>query len=145
MDCQPHPQRAPVGEAGQPGVAPMGKACAEVTVLLFSTLLSIRGLYIYTIPMYIDAKGLKSVCLCVSTGAWGSWWLPSFCDPAFVIGVVQARTHSRHPAQAGTVVMDTVFPSAYEQIMDKAKGLSVRTFALANAVVGNTVVGAPRA
>ncbi len=40
--------------------------------------------------------------------------------------------------------MDTTFPSAYEQIMDKAKGLSVRTFALANAVVGTTVVGAPR-
>ena len=48
-------------------------------------------------------------------------------------------------AQAGTVVMDTTFPSAYEQIMEKAKGLSVRTFALANAVVGNTVIGAPRA
>lgn len=47
--------------------------------------------------------------------------------------------------QAGTVVMDTTFPSAYEQIMEKAKGLSVRTFALANAVVGNTVIGAPRA
>ena len=41
--------------------------------------------------------------------------------------------------------MDTTFPSAYEQIMEKAKGLSVRTFALANAVVGNTVIGAPRA
>ncbi len=51
----------------------------------------------------------------------------------------------RGAAQAGTVVMDTTFPSAYEQIMDKAKGLSVRTFALANAVVGNAVVGAPRA
>ena len=48
-------------------------------------------------------------------------------------------------AQSGTVVMDTTFPSAYEQIMVKAKGLSVRTFALADAVVGNTVIGAPRA
>lgn len=44
--------------------------------------------------------------------------------------------------QKGTVVMDSSFPSAYEAIIDKTKGLSVRTFMLANAVVGTTTAPA---
>jgi translation initiation factor 3 subunit E len=48
-----------------------------------------------------------------------------------------ARLNAKIDSQAGTVVMGMQFPSAYEQIMEKAKGLSQRTFQLANAVVGN--------
>ena len=36
------------------------------------------------------------------------------------------------------MIMDSSFPSAYESIIEKTKGLSVRTFMLANAVVGTT-------
>ena len=39
--------------------------------------------------------------------------------------------------QAGTVVMGTSFPTPYEAVVDKTKGLSVRTFMLANAVSPN--------
>ena len=44
--------------------------------------------------------------------------------------------------QEGTVIMDTSFPSAYESIIDKTKGLSVRTFMLANAIVGTSTAAA---
>jgi translation initiation factor 3 subunit E len=42
--------------------------------------------------------------------------------------------------QAGTVVMGMQFPSTYENLIEKAKGLSTRTFVLANAVVGAATV-----
>ena len=45
-------------------------------------------------------------------------------------------------SQEGTVIMDTSFPSAYEAIIDKTKGLSVRTFMLANAIVGTSAAAA---
>ncbi|KAK9810213.1 hypothetical protein WJX72_006728 [[Myrmecia] bisecta] len=51
-----------------------------------------------------------------------------------------ARLNAKIDSQAGTVVMGMSFPTPYEQIIEKAKGLSLRTFMLANAVVG-----APRA
>lgn len=35
--------------------------------------------------------------------------------------------------------MGLQFPTAYENLVEKAKGLSTRTFVLANAVVGQTV------
>ena len=47
-----------------------------------------------------------------------------------------ARLNAKIDSQAGTVVMGMQFPSAYEQVMEKAKGLSQRTFVLANLVVG---------
>ncbi|CAL5227383.1 g10334 [Coccomyxa viridis] len=47
-----------------------------------------------------------------------------------------ARLNAKIDSQAGTVVMGMQFPSAYEQVMDKAKALSQRTFMLANLVVG---------
>lgn len=47
-----------------------------------------------------------------------------------------ARLNAKIDSQAGTVVMGMEFPSAYEQVMEKAKGLSQRTFVLANLVVG---------
>jgi translation initiation factor 3 subunit E len=51
-----------------------------------------------------------------------------------------ARLNAKIDSKAGSVVMGTSFPTAYEQITETAKGLSARTFMLANAVVG-----APRA
>ena len=51
-----------------------------------------------------------------------------------------ARLNAKIDSQAGTVVMNMSFPTPTEQITDKAKDLSMRTFMLANAVVG-----APRA
>ena len=51
-----------------------------------------------------------------------------------------ARLNAKIDSQAGTVVMNMSFPSPTEQITEKAKDLSMRTFMLANAVVG-----APRA
>ena len=45
-----------------------------------------------------------------------------------------ARLNAKIDSAAGTVVMGTTFPTAYEQIMDNAKALSSRTFMLANAV-----------
>ena len=51
-----------------------------------------------------------------------------------------ARLNAKIDSQAGTVVMNMSFPTPAEQITEKAKDLSMRTFMLANAVVG-----APRA
>ncbi|DBA99728.1 hypothetical protein WJX82_004228 [Trebouxia sp. C0006] len=51
-----------------------------------------------------------------------------------------ARLNAKVDSQAGTVVMNMTFPTPTEQITEKAKDLSMRTFMLANAVVG-----APRA
>ncbi len=51
-----------------------------------------------------------------------------------------ARLNAKIDSQAGTVVMNMTFPTPTEQITEKAKDLSMRTFMLANAVVG-----APRA
>ena len=82
-------------------------------------------------------------------------WLSVFCDERlalkvdlssqsaekWIVNLIRnARLNAKIDSQAGTVVMGVEFPSAHEQIMEKAKGLSVRTFSLANAVVG-----APRA
>jgi translation initiation factor 3 subunit E len=50
-----------------------------------------------------------------------------------------ARLNAKIDSQAGTVVMNTTFPTVYEHIIEKAKDLSVRTFHLA------TAVGAARA
>ena len=51
-----------------------------------------------------------------------------------------ARLNAKIDSKAGTVVMNMSFPTPAEQITEKAKDLSMRTFMLANAVVG-----APRA
>lgn len=45
-----------------------------------------------------------------------------------------ARLNAKIDSAAGTVVMGTTFPTAYEQILENAKGLSARTFMLASAV-----------
>ncbi len=47
-----------------------------------------------------------------------------------------ARLNAKIDAKAGTVVMGIQTPTSYEAVLDKAKGLSARTFMLANAVVG---------
>ncbi len=48
----------------------------------------------------------------------------------------QARLNAKIDSKAGTVVMGTQASSIQDQLIEKAKGLSVRTFVLANAVVG---------
>ena len=50
--------------------------------------------------------------------------------------ILNARLNARIDSKAGTVVMGSQSASVSEQLVDKAKQLSVRTFALANAVVG---------
>lgn len=47
-----------------------------------------------------------------------------------------ARLNARIDSKAGTVVIQTQTLSAYEQLLEKARGLSLRTFGLANTVVG---------
>lgn len=47
-----------------------------------------------------------------------------------------ARLNAKIDSKAGTVVMQTAAQSAYEQLLDKARGLGLRTFALANTVSG---------
>jgi translation initiation factor 3 subunit E len=48
----------------------------------------------------------------------------------------KARLNAKIDSKAGTVVVQNQTPGAYEQLLDKARGLSVRTFAVANTVVG---------
>lgn len=48
----------------------------------------------------------------------------------------QAKLNAKIDAQAGTVVMGTQAQSAHEQLVDKAKMLSVRTYMLANNLLG---------
>lgn len=45
-----------------------------------------------------------------------------------------ARLNAKINSAEGTVVMGTVFQTAYEQNLENAKSLSERTFMLANAV-----------
>mmetsp|Transcript_48980 Transcript_48980/g.156828 ORF Transcript_48980/g.156828 Transcript_48980/m.156828 type:complete len:345 (+) Transcript_48980:184-1218(+) len=47
-----------------------------------------------------------------------------------------ARLNAKIDSEKGTVVMGTQYPVVYEQIIEKTKGLSVRTYQLANAVIG---------
>ena len=47
-----------------------------------------------------------------------------------------ARLNAKIDSKAGTVVIQTQSLSAYEQLLEKARGLSLRTFTLANTVVG---------
>jgi len=47
-----------------------------------------------------------------------------------------ARLNARIDSKAGTVVIQTESLSAYEQLLEKSRGLSLRTFGLANTVVG---------
>ena len=47
-----------------------------------------------------------------------------------------ARLNARIDSQAGTVVIQTQTLSAYDQLLEKSRGLSLRTFSLANTVVG---------
>lgn len=47
-----------------------------------------------------------------------------------------ARLNARIDSKAGTVVIQTETLSAYEQLLEKSRGLSLRTFGLANTVVG---------
>lgn len=49
-----------------------------------------------------------------------------------------ARLNARIDSKEGTVVIQTQSLSAYEQLLEKARGLSLRTFGLANTVVGMT-------
>ena len=46
-----------------------------------------------------------------------------------------ARLNAKIDSNEGTVVMGTQFQSPYEQLIEKAKGLSARTFMVANAVM----------
>jgi translation initiation factor 3 subunit E len=47
-----------------------------------------------------------------------------------------ARLNAKIDSQAGTVVIQAQTLSAYEQLLEKARGMSLRTFSLANTVVG---------
>lgn len=47
-----------------------------------------------------------------------------------------ARLNAKIDSKDGTVVMQTAAPSAYEQLLDKARALGLRTFALSNTVAG---------
>ena len=49
-----------------------------------------------------------------------------------------ARLNAKIDSQKGTVVMGTQSQSVYEQILDKTKGLTGRTYQLANAILGNS-------
>lgn len=51
--------------------------------------------------------------------------------------ILNARLDAKIDSQAGTVVMGTPSVSVQEQLAERCKGLSARTFALANAVVGS--------
>jgi translation initiation factor 3 subunit E len=51
--------------------------------------------------------------------------------------ILNARLNAKIDSQSGTVVMGTQTQSVHEQLMDKAKQLSVRAFMLANTVVGS--------
>mmetsp|Transcript_624 Transcript_624/g.1823 ORF Transcript_624/g.1823 Transcript_624/m.1823 type:complete len:429 (+) Transcript_624:133-1419(+) len=56
----------------------------------------------------------------------------------WVVNLIRnARLNAKIDSQAGTVVMGTSFPTPYEAVVDKTRGLSQRTFMLANAVVGS--------
>lgn len=62
----------------------------------------------------------------------------------WVVNLIRnARLNAKIDSKAGTVVMGTSFPTPYEAVVDKTKGLSVRTFMLANAVVGTQPVAQP--
>jgi translation initiation factor 3 subunit E len=50
--------------------------------------------------------------------------------------ILNARLNAKIDSQSGTVVMGTQTASVQEQLIDKAKNLSMRSFMLANAVVG---------
>ena len=47
-----------------------------------------------------------------------------------------ARLNAKIDSQAGTIVMKQTYASAYEQVVEKTKGLSVRCFQLANTLSG---------
>lgn len=50
--------------------------------------------------------------------------------------ILSARLNAKIDSKAGTVVMGMQSSSIQDSLVDKAKQLSVRTFTLANAVVG---------
>lgn len=50
--------------------------------------------------------------------------------------ILSARLNAKIDSKAGTVVMGLQSSSMQEALAEKAKALSVRTFTLANAVVG---------
>eukprot|EP00244_Chara_vulgaris_P010333 TRINITY_DN471_c0_g1_i2.p1 TRINITY_DN471_c0_g1~~TRINITY_DN471_c0_g1_i2.p1 ORF type:complete len:430 (-),score=102.18 TRINITY_DN471_c0_g1_i2:705-1994(-) len=50
-----------------------------------------------------------------------------------------AKLDAKIDAKAGTVVMGTQHPSVYEQIIERTKGLSMRSYMLANAVASTAV------
>jgi translation initiation factor 3 subunit E len=50
--------------------------------------------------------------------------------------ILSARLNAKIDSKAGTVVMGLQTSSIQDQLAEKAKALSVRTFTLANAVVG---------
>lgn len=50
--------------------------------------------------------------------------------------ISNARLNAKIDSKAGTVVMQTQSLSSYEQLLERSRGLSLRTFSLANTVVG---------
>ncbi len=51
-----------------------------------------------------------------------------------------ARLNAKIDSQAGTIIMKQSYVSAYDQVVEKTKGLSVRTFQLSNTLTGATKV-----
>ncbi len=54
--------------------------------------------------------------------------------------ILNARLNAKIDSKAGTVVMGVQAQSVHEQLVEKSKQLSMRTFVLANAVVGSSRV-----
>mmetsp|Transcript_28000 Transcript_28000/g.70426 ORF Transcript_28000/g.70426 Transcript_28000/m.70426 type:complete len:416 (+) Transcript_28000:469-1716(+) len=48
-----------------------------------------------------------------------------------------ARLNAKIDSQAGTVVMKQAYSSPYDQVVEKMRGLSTRTFALSNTLIGS--------
>lgn len=78
--------------------------------------------------VWCPAAGCHNCCWCICELS-----CKEFCVMCLWI-CRDARLNAKIDSAAGTVVMGTTFPTAYEQIMDSAKSLSSRTFALAGAV-----------
>ena len=53
-----------------------------------------------------------------------------------------ARLNAKIDSQQGTVVMGSQHPGVFEQIVEKTKNLTARTYNLANAVIGSGKINA---
>jgi translation initiation factor 3 subunit E len=57
-------------------------------------------------------------------------------QPTLLVLDRNARLNAKIDSKAGTVVMQTQTQSAYEQLLERSRGLGLRTIDLSNAVFG---------